>query len=354
MHKFVTGIAFVLALVVFAPVAQAQPGMPPANVVVATVTSGTVAPERVFTGTVFYPEVSDVSAEISGTVRETTFEEGQVIRKDEVLVKLDSTILEKTLQSKIASHEQVLSDLEKARKNLERIGALYQREIVAEKDFDDQSFEVRGLEKKASAIRADVERLEIEIEKTAIRAPFTGIVIKKQAARGEWLSPGMTVATIARHDRVDVIADIPEDVIRYVRPAMKVKVSVAGRDLWGTVHAIIPRGDISTRTFPVKIKLDNLTSLMEGMQAQVRLPIGKRIKTLLVPRDAVLNMYGQTMVVAVVDAKAVTIPVKIVGYQGMKAGINSQGITEGMVVVIKGNERLRNGQPVQIMKDAAR
>jgi len=307
-----------------------------------------------FIGTVFYPEVSEVSAEVTGTVKETTFEEGQTITRDDVLVKVDSTILEKTLQSKIASYEQVISDFENAKRNLDRIRALYNRKIVAEKDFDDQSFQVKGLEKKASAIKADVERLEIEIEKTAVRAPFNGIVIKKHAARGEWLSPGRTVATIARHDTIDVIADIPEEIIRYVKPEMKIRVSVAGRKTFGKVHAIIPKGDISSRTFPVKIRLDNSSSLMEGMQAQVRLPIGKRIKTILVPRDAVLNMFGQTMVVAVVDLKATIIPVKVVGYRGMEAGINSQGISEGMNVVVKGNERLRNGQPVIIVKETVK
>ena len=357
MNKLVIWVSSALTLLLMFPPAalRAQPpAMPPANVVVSKVTSGIVAPERLFIGTVFYPEVSEVSGEVAGTVKVTTFEEGQTVVKDGVLVTLDSTILEKTLQSKIASHEQVILDLENAKRNLDRIRALYTRKIVAEKDFDDQSFQVKGLEKKASAIKADVERLEIEIEKTAIRAPFKGIVIKKQAARGEWLSPGRTVATIARNDAIDVIADIPEEIIRYIRPGMKVKVSVAGRETWGKVNAIIPRGDISSRTFPVKIRLDNSSSLMEGMQAQVRLPIGKRIKTILVPRDAVLNMFGQTMVVAVVDSKATIIPVKVVGYRGMEAGINSQGISEGMNVVVEGNERLRNGQPVNIVKETVR
>jgi hypothetical protein len=70
-----------------------------------------------------------------------------------------------------------------------------------------------------------------------------------------------------------------------------------------------------------------------------------------VPRDAVLNIFGRTVVVAVVEAKAVIIPTQVVGYKGMKAGINAQRISEGMKVVVKGNERLINGQPVIIIKE---
>ena len=115
--------------------------------------------------------------------------------------------------------------------------------------------------------------------------------------------------------------------------------------------AIIPRGNIATRTFPVKIRIDNADSLFEGMEARVRLPIGQTMKTLMVPRDALLRLSDETVVAAVIDAKAVIIPVQVLGYRGTKAGINSQKVSTGMKVVVKGNERLRGGQPVMILQE---
>ena len=325
--------------------------MPPANVVVSKVTAGTIAPEAEFIGTVYYLEVSDVSAEVNGTVKIIKFEEGQRIKKGRVLVKLDSDLLKKNLQARVASHEQILLDLERARKDLGRIANLYKKKIIAERDYDDQMFQVKSLEKKSAALKAEVERLEIELKKTVIKAPFEGVIIKRHVARGEWLSPGKTVATIARDDAVDIIVDVPEEVTRYLKPGMPVKARAAGKEKKGTIAAIIPRGDILTRTFPVKIRIDNPTSLVEGMEARVRLPVGEKVNTLLVPRDALLNMPGRTVVVAVVDSKAMIIPTKVVGYQGMKAGINAEKISEGMKVVVKGNERLRDGQPVTIIEE---
>ena len=70
-----------------------------------------IHPEEEFVGTVYYPEVSDVSAEVSGTVKTIAFEEGQTMKQGELLVKLDSDLLEKTLQSKTALYEETLSDL---------------------------------------------------------------------------------------------------------------------------------------------------------------------------------------------------------------------------------------------------
>jgi len=67
-----------------------------------------------------------------------------------------------------------------------------------------------------------------------------------------------------------------------------------------------------------------------------------------VPRDAIINMLGNNVIFAVSESKAKMIPVRIIGYEGVLAGIQAEGLTEGMKVIIKGNERLRDGQPVEI------
>jgi len=323
---------------------------PPANVVVSKVTKGTIAPEEEFIGTIYYIEVSDLSAEVSGSVQRITFEEGQRTKKGKLLVKLDSNLLEMKLKAKVALYEQILSDIERARNNFERIRNLYKKKIVSEQDYDDQWFQVKGLEKKSNALKAEVEHLEIELKKTLIKAPFNGVVIKKHVARGEWLSPGKAVATIARDDAVDLIVEVPEKIIQYLKPGMAVNATATGKRIKGKISAIIPRGDIKTRTFPIKIRIKNSTSLLEGIEARVRLPVGEKIRTFFVPRDALLTKFGKTEVVAVVDSKAVIIPTKVVGYKGMKAGINARMVSEGMNVVVKGNERLVNGQAVNIIK----
>ncbi len=332
------------------PLWAAQEGQP-VNVVVSKVIKGIIAPEQEFIGTIYYPEVSDVSAEVSGSVARISFDEGQKIKRDEVLVKLDSYLLEKTYQAKSALYEQSISDLERAKKDLKRTVILYRKKIIAEKEYDNQKFQVRGLEKKSASLKAEVERLEIELEKTEVKSPFNGVVIKKHVARGEWLSPGKPVATIARNDSVDIIVEVPEKVIKFLKPGTNVKVLSGGKELTGKLHTIIPQGDVSTRTFPVKIRVNQTASLLEGMEARVILPRGERITTFLVPRDAILNRSGKTNVVAVIDSKAKIIPTKVIGYMETKAGINSQNISEGMKVVVKGNERLRDGQPVNILKE---
>jgi RND family efflux transporter MFP subunit len=329
---------------------QKSQEMPPASVSVAKVMRGQVAPQNEFIATVFYQEISDTASEISGLVGIVHFEEGQRVRKGQILVELGSELLRKRLQATTASFEQSLADLEIAGIDLKRREKLFKKKSISKQSYDENRFRVIGLEKRAASLKAEVERLEIELEKKIIRAPFDGIVIKRNVDRGEWISEGETVAVIGKDDTIDIVAEIPERFIQYIKNGMQVSATANGSNFVATVIAIVPKGDVATRTFPVKIRTPNKHALIEGMSARVTLPTGKIRPALIVPRDAVISKFGQNVVYAVVDAKSNMIPVQVVGYDGLSAGIESQGLAEGMFVVVEGNERLRNGQAVVVQK----
>ncbi len=324
-------------------------GMPPARVVVSEVGRGMVTPENELVGTVYYTEVSDVASEVSGIVEIVFFEEGQTVEEGAILVTLSSDLLQKTLEATRASLGQALAEYEKAARDYERIASLYLESSVAEQVYDEHRFRVQGLEKKVQALEAEVERIELELGKKSITAPFRGVVVERHAERGEWLSPGAPVATIARDDVLDVIVDVPEAMVSYVREGMEVKVKAGGKETVGSVEAVIPKGDVSTRTFPVKIRVQQGRHLMEGMEARVWLPSGERKEALMVPRDALITVFGKTVLFAVVGSEARMIPVKVIGYEGMTAGVSAERLRKGMRVVVKGQERLRDGQRVEVI-----
>ncbi len=341
----------VLCLLPFFSSLQAQDkpkGPPPAKVVVAAVSSGEVAPQSEFIGTIFYQEMSDVASEVNGLVQEVRFEEGQRVNHRQILVKLSSDILEKRIRATVATHEQVLAELQEAGIDFQRKEKLFKNQSISEQTYDENRFKVKRLEKRTESLQAEVERLELELKKSLIRAPFNGLVVKRHVDRGEWISEGDPVAMIAKDDVVDIIVDLPERLIREVKIGVNVKVTVGEQKLNGKIITVVPKGDVATRTFPVKIRMPNTLSLIEGMTARVRLPTGKAVKTLMVPRDAVIPVFGRTVVFAVIDSKARMIPVDIIGYAGLTMGVAAQGLKDGMLVVVKGNERLRDGQMVLV------
>jgi RND family efflux transporter MFP subunit len=323
-------------------------GPPPANVTVAKVENGMVAPQAEFIGTVFYQEVSNVASELSGLAEIVRFEEGQRVDQGQTLVELGSDLLRKDFQATVLTHEQILSELEIARIELKRKEKLFKKNSIAEQSYDQDRFRVRGLEKRAASLAAQVERIEIELKKKVIRAPYDAVVVKRMVDHGEWISEGEEVAVLAKDSVVDIIVEVPERFIHYVKQGMQIQSMINGNVVRGEVFTIVPKGDVATRTFPVKIRTPNSESLIEGMSANVVLPTGRPKKSLVVPRDSVISMFGQNVVFTVADSKASMLPVKVVGYEGLSAGVEANGLQEGMQVVMQGNERLRNGQAVVV------
>ena len=333
--------------------AQQKPkGPPPASISVTEVKTGMVTPQSEFIATIFYQEISETASEISGLASDVRIEEGLRVKKGQILVTLGSDILRKTLQVAKLNYEQVLSELEIARIDMSRRKKLYEKKSISEQTYDENRYRVIGSEKRAASLNAEVEKLAIELEKKIIRAPFDGVVIKRHVDRGEWISEGETVAVIGKDDVIDIVAELPEQIIQYVKIGMQVRAAANGIEFSGTVIAIVPKGDVSTRTFPVKIRTPNQFSLIEGMSATVTMPKGEITKTLIVPRDAVISKFGQTVVFIAQDAKATMLPVQVIGFEGLEAGVASAGLKEGMLVVVEGNERLRDGQNVAYKQPA--
>jgi RND family efflux transporter MFP subunit len=323
-------------------------GPPPALVVVADVERGAVQPMVEYVGTVYYAHVSDVAAEVEGKVERTNYEEGRKVRKGQVLVRLSTDLIEETIGSTRANYEEAQAELEKAERDLARFEPLYQEGSIAETVYDENLFRVRGLKQRVTGLGALLRRLELQKEKKVIYAPFGGIVVTKSVETSEWVDAGGTVAVIADDSEIDVIVDVPEDLLGYLERGRRLIFRSGGKEFEGTFTSFVPKGDVATRTFSVKVRLRNPGSLFEGMEARVAMPSGPRLEGLMVPRDAVLKQFGMDVIFVVEEGQAKMVPVSVSGFEGLRASVSAEGLSEGMQVVIKGNERIRDGQPVML------
>ncbi len=325
-------------------------GMPTSKVVVSEIKAGMIAPEGEFIGTVYYNEVSEVASEISGKVEKVYFDTGDKIKKNATLVKIDTDLLDKDLKSKEALYEQVLTQIEKAKIDSKRMEKLYKENTVSEQEYDNARYQVKVFEKQAKSVKADVGRIKEELQRKSVKSPFDGVIIEKKTEVGQWLNSGETVATIAKADIINIIVDVPETILPFAKPEMKIRASVNNQSVTGKILTIIPLGNTETRTFPVKIRVEEPVGLIEGMEARVFLPTSEKQNCLTVPRDAIVTKFGLMVVFTVDNSTAIMHPVKILGYEGMTAGIAGMGLNEGMKVVIKGNERIQDKQPVEVIE----
>jgi len=338
-----------LMVLLAAPATLAQPGRGPSRVNVVPVTSGTLAPSADFTGTVYFKEVAEIATEGSGQVQEVLFEEGQRLKAGARMVRLDAALLEAELKAAQAAQAQAQAQLEQERVRLERAQTLLRDEVTTPQQFDDIRFTVESLGHRAAALKAEVERLRISIAKKVSVAPFDGVVVDRLTELGEWKNSGETIAVFARDTIFDVIVNVPETNIVGMAPGDAVAMSIAGREVTGTVDAVIPRGDVVSRTFPVKIRVEG-DWLLEGMTSTVRLPTGSPRDALMVPRDAVLLQAGEPVIFLARENTAVRVPVTVVGYTDTMAGVDAADLVAGAQVVVKGQERLMPGQPLEVLQ----
>ncbi len=328
---------------------QAKPqGPPPALVEVAQIVLGEAEPMVEFVGTVYYSRKSNLAAEVEGVVDQVFFEEGYRVKEGEPLVSLESNILDTVISGTQADYELVLVELEQAQKELKRREPLYEEGSVSESSYDEYFFKSKMLQSRAMSIKASMDRLMLEKKKKKIRAPFDSIVIKKNAEIGEWVKEGGMIAVVADDSIVDIVVNVPAGMLKYLEAGKKLTVKSDSEKFTGEFFSFVPKGDVATRTFDVKIRLQNTKGLVEGMEARALVPSSEKREGLKVPRDAVIDQYGQNVIWLAKDSTAKMVPVQIIGYDGMFVGVSGAGLADGDMVVVKGNERLREGQPVRI------
>jgi RND family efflux transporter MFP subunit len=323
---------------------------PPLLVTTIKVEKGSIRAMAEFVGTTYFARVSEVAADIEGLVTRINFAEGDAVKKGDQLVQLDSQLLEAEITAARAESEQNLVDLENARRDFARRDSLYRQGSVSETDHDSYRAKQLRLEKHAAVLEANLARLLIAKAKKSIAAPFDGTVLQQSAEKGEWVAKGGRVAVIADDSAIDVLVDVPIGILDNMEKGREVRIRINGRDFAGRYTAFIAKGDIATRTFTSKFRLENSAGVVEGLEALVSLPKGGETKGLLVPRDAVVDRYGKTMVFRVVDSKAVMVPVEVTGYVGLQAVVSGSGLTEGQEIVVRGCKRVEDGMALQFRK----
>ncbi len=279
---------------------------------------------------------------------------------------------------------------------LERAELLYERKVINQDDVDDareKAIAARQIylafeavhkrvtagpraEKIAQAEAAvdlqkqQVNLIENTIGRHTIVAPFKGHIAAEYTEEGEWVGKGDPIAEVIQLSEVDVQAHVLGSAVAHLRRGASVRVRISAlpdESFTGTIKQIVPQAEVRSRTFPVNIRVKNPTSesgptLKAGMLAQVELPTGSKRRSLLVPKDALILDRNKRSVL-IVEKKSKSgkegtvrsVPVEL----GVAKGTLIQVIDvqsrlrKGQYVIVRGNERLKDGQSVSITEVVA-
>ena len=294
--------------------------------------------------------VSLVASEVAGRVEDFLAREGSILRQGEPLVRLNADQLDLALQIAIAQLAEARARLELAERTLTRARDLFDDEVLPQQDLDNATSEFHAWTSRAEQFSAQVNRIELDRERSTIRAPFAGIVVEEHCERGEWVAVGAPVASVLSLEELEVRVEVPEryfpNLDRHAGAAITFE-ALPDLEVEGTIRAIIPRADPQARTFPVKIGIPNEGGRIGvGMIATVTLPAGKSYRATVVPKDAVIVQGEQRFVYLINSENAVEMTPVTPG-DAVGLWIVVREVSPGQKVVTRGNERLTPGQAVE-------
>ena len=326
--------------------------LPPARVAVAKVFEKQVAPTATLVGSVIFDQTAGISSEISGLIDDHRMIEGALVRRGDLLVRLNTDFVTKDME--ILKRQIAQNDIriQNALKNLKRFETLYSQDAASEKAYDDLAFESRELQIEKERLQVTLAKKQMELEKSTIRAPFDGLILERNKNPGEWLSPGESLCRLASVADVVVRVALSEDLMPYVAvgQALTFTVTAMGREFQGKIKAIVPEVDVRSKTFDIKLSLDYVPGLFQNMSARVHVPTGPARRLKMIQRGALVRYQGREFIYTVQDGVAKMIPIQVVTMDGGYLGVEAPHLSAGMPVVVDGNERLRPDQPVTVVE----
>ncbi len=360
MGRILTGILACISLIAgfFVPGhlhgqgPERKGGPPPALVEVATVIEKEVMSRITLVGTGDPWIETVVASEEEGVVRKIFIEEGDRVKKNQLLCEQDNSRLKLDIEAAKYALSEAKILRAKAKRDWERQEQLFDINSVSGKAYDDARFNYDASRKKVNRLRAVRKSLEDQLKKKQIKAPVSGYVVKRHCQVGQWLGEGDPVITLVVPDPIRFMVPVPERYVPSIKKGDQAVVTfdaLPGETFQGKIEAVIPKADAGARTFPVRINISNSKGAIKpGMLGRATLPAGDPHKALLVPKDSLVLSGNRKVVYVVIDQTARLVPVETGAAHGPLIEVKGD-LKADLKVVVRGNERLRPGQPVQIV-----
>jgi RND family efflux transporter MFP subunit len=274
------------------------------------------------------------------------------------LLSLDPTLEKLGLAEAKAASAEARALLDEARRRRDEARRLGPRKGIPESEIRAAEADLKVAEAKLERLYA-AERYKQElVARHDVYAPFTGVITRRLAEEGEWVDTGTPVMEIVGTKSLRLDLRVPQEHYPYIDADTRVSVRLDAmplRAIDGTISAKVPLNDANSRTFLLRVQLaPGEVGITPGMSAQARLRIPGGERVLTVPRDAILkDAYGASRVWALEDVDGAPVATQHTVEVGRSFDGNTEirsGLAPGSRVVVRGNETLRQGQPVRVVK----
>ncbi|NYT63397.1 efflux RND transporter periplasmic adaptor subunit [Alcaligenaceae bacterium] len=280
--------------------------------------------------------------EVTGRIAEINFNEGGKVSKNQVLVRLDDSVVKAQLQ-------QAQANLSLANSQHRRALELSKQGFISKQARDEAASQLQ-------VQQAAVALAQAHLDKTAIRAPFDGLVGLRNVSIGDYVSPGIDLVPIESIDPLSVDFRVPEQFLNQAHEGIKLALrfdALPGQTREGVVGAVSPLVDVGGRSLLLRADVSNADgALRPGMFARVQLQFADD-QALVVPEAALAPSGESQYVFKVAQGIVERVAVGVGQRRGGHVEILS-GLLEGDQIVVSGLQKVSDGVAVHVLPAAVK
>lgn len=347
-----------------ANVADGPAQRPPALVRAAEASRREIRPTKPLYGRLVEVRKVTVSSEVTGKILQMPAEEGTLVEEGKTLLASVDEVWSRLAIEKIeAEIDSIEAELKHEAGELTRLHPLAQGGTITQSELEKQDSLVKQLQARLVKTQTMLEEEQERLARSEIYAPFNGTVVEKHAEIGQILAPGSPVVEIVSRGEIDAEIRVPESLIDWVYVGLELDILIEPLQIeaTGRVVSVIPYGLTASRTFPVRVRLDDQEGRLKvGMSVQALVPEGEQIEEIFVDKSAVLVRPDGCIAWVAVPARndgheAQPVAVEIVAREEEGYAIRPETSTDeaflqpGAMLIVEGAERLTAGQDVQIV-----
>jgi membrane fusion protein, multidrug efflux system len=350
--KLTLGI-LVLASAVVTAGCNSKAALPeaPRNALVAHPQNANDVHAEVYSGDVHARYASQLGFRINGKIKARLVDVGAHVSAGQPIAELDPLDLKLQVASAQATVSSARANRDLAQSEFNRYRALLDKHFISQTQFDTQNNALKAAQAQVAQAEAALAVAQNQAEYTTLRADHAGLITTINAEAGQVVAAGQAVATLARDGEIEVEISIPENRIAGYTTGMPASIEAwadAGRHMQGHLREISPEADHTTRTYRVRVSLDNADAQpLLGQTARVYFTDATRPQQQIVPLSALYEKAGKPAV-WVVDAKSRQVhlaSVEVAAYQEQGVLLDS-GVDTKQWIVTAGVHKLRDGEAI--------
>jgi membrane fusion protein (multidrug efflux system) len=279
----------------------------------------------------------EISSEIEGRIAHIFISDGQKVQQGAVLIQLDDAVAKTQVESAKA-------DLDLSENQYQRANKLMKVAAISKADFDQVQ---ATLENK----RVAYNKAKLNLEKTLLKAPFSGVVSESLISEGQYIKAGQLLTNLIDKDSLKVKYSLPSDYLTQLhlgQPVILSTQAIPNHSFKGFVSYISPDVDPNTRTIQLKATIpNNDNQLLPGLFVTINQIAGIKKQIVLIPQRCVIPGLNETKVYIVQNHRAIERQIFLGNYTFNQVEV-VKGLNSHEVVICNGQQKVKNGDRITI------